>query len=107
MRPGWPDGLAEEARRRGLAALRFESASRFDLACARAVARAARERGIRLLHAHDFKALFVAVIAGLIARVPVVATFHGDTRSSLLVALYEAGEVSGRPEAVSAASSRR
>jgi glycosyltransferase involved in cell wall biosynthesis len=88
-RPGTPDALAEEARRRGLSALRFDSASRFDLRCARAVARTAREKGVRLLHAHDFKSLFVAVIAGILARVPVVATFHGETRSSSVVRLYE------------------
>jgi len=61
-RPGAPDVLAEEARRRGLAAVHFDSASRIDLRCARAVARLARERGVRLLHAHDFKALFVALV---------------------------------------------
>jgi glycosyltransferase involved in cell wall biosynthesis len=89
VRPGAPDALAEEARRRGLLALRFDSAGRLDLACARAVAKAARERGVRLLHAHDFKALFVALLAGLMARIPVVATFHGDTRSTLAVRGYE------------------
>ncbi len=89
VRPGAPDALCEEARRRGLLALRFESAGRLDLACARSVARAAREHGVRLLHAHDFKALFVAVLAGLMARVPVVATFHGDTRSTFAVRAYE------------------
>jgi glycosyltransferase involved in cell wall biosynthesis len=89
-RPGTPDGLAEEARRRGLAAVRFDSASRLDLRCARSVARVAREHGVRLLHAHDFKALFVALVAGMLARVPVVATFHGDTRATASVRLYEA-----------------
>jgi len=89
-RPGTPDALAEEARRRGLPALRFDSRSRFDLRCARAVASAVLEQGVRLLHAHDFKALFVAVVAGRLARVPVVATFHGDTRSGGAVRMYEA-----------------
>ena len=89
VRPGAPDALSEEARRRGLRALRFESAGRLDFACAREVARAAREQGVQLLHAHDFKALFVAVLAGLLARVPVVATFHGDTRSTVAVRAYE------------------
>ena len=41
---------------------------------------------VRLVHAHDFKALFVALVAGL----PVIATFHGDTGSTLAVRLYEA-----------------
>ena len=89
VRPGAPDALLEEARRRGLLALRFESAHRLDFACARRVAAAAREHGVRLLHAHDFKALFVAVLAGLLARIPVVATFHGDTRSTFSVRAYE------------------
>ncbi len=88
-RPGTPAALASEARRRGIPAVRFESAARLDLRCAREVARVAAEQGVRLLHAHDFKALFVAVIAGILARVPVVATFHGDTRSSPAVRLYE------------------
>jgi len=88
-RPGTPHPLAEEARRRGLAAVRFDSASRFDLGCARAVARLSIEQGVRLLHAHDFKALFIAVVAGILARVPVVVTFHGETRSTVPVRVYE------------------
>ncbi len=89
-RPGTPGALAEEARRRGLPAVRFESRSRFDVRCARAVAELSRDRGVRLLHAHDFKSLFVALLAGRMARVPVVATFHGDTCSTVAVRLYEA-----------------
>jgi glycosyltransferase involved in cell wall biosynthesis len=88
-RPGAPDALAEEARKRGLAAVRFDSRSRLDLRCARAVARLALEQGVRLLHAHDFKALFLAVVAGLLAHIPVVVTFHGDTRSTAAVRVYE------------------
>jgi glycosyltransferase involved in cell wall biosynthesis len=111
-RPGAPAGLLEEARRRGLRAVRFESASRLDLRCAKAVARMSIEHGIRLLHAHDFKALFLAVIAGLMARIPVVATFHGDTRSTFAVRLYEAvarilGNFTSGVAAVSRALERR
>src|SRR5438045_1958252 len=57
--------------------------------CARAVAGWAGERGVKLLHAHDFKALFVGVAAGALAGIPVVATFHGDTRNTLPVRGYE------------------
>jgi glycosyltransferase involved in cell wall biosynthesis len=88
-RPGTAGALEEEARRRGFRAVRFESGSRIDFRCARDVARVALEQGVRLLHAHDFKALFVALIAGRLARVPVVATFHGDTRATAAVRLYE------------------
>ena len=88
-RPGTPDALGDEARRRGLVALRFDSARRFDVPCARAVAKAAREHGVKLLHAHDFKALFVALIASAMARIPVVATFHGDTGSTRALKVYE------------------
>lgn len=89
VRPGTPDDLVEEARKLGVTGVRFESSKRFDLACARAVARLVRADQIRLLHAHDYKALFVALAAGWMARVPVVATFHGDTRSTIPVRLYE------------------
>jgi len=60
-----------------------------EAAIRRAVARVARERNVGLLHAHDFKALFLAVVAGVLARIPVVATFHGDTRGSAALRLYE------------------
>lgn len=89
VRPGAPDVLVQEARKLGVAGLRFHSCRRFDLACARAVARASREQGVRLIHAHDFKALFVGLAAGRMARIPVVATFHGDTRSTPAVRTYE------------------
>ena len=76
-RPGTPVALAEEARRRGLASVRFESASRFDLRCARAVARVALEQGVRLLHAHDLGPWLNAVaVRALRPKTRVMATFH-------------------------------
>ena len=87
--PGEPCELVEAARAAGLESFRFDTSRRLDLRCARAVAAVARERQVRLLHAHDFKTLLVALIAGLIARVPVVATYHGETRSTAAVRLYE------------------
>jgi glycosyltransferase involved in cell wall biosynthesis len=89
VRPSAPDPLGDEARRRGLRAVRFASAARFDLSCAKDVALMARAEGVQLLHAHDFKALFVAVIAGMLARIPVVATYHGDTAATWTLRFYE------------------
>ncbi len=87
--PGEPCELVEAASRAGVLGIRFDTTSRFDIDCARAVAKVVREREVRLLHAHDFKTLLVALIAGLIARVPVVATYHGETRSTPAVRFYE------------------
>lgn len=88
-RTGSASPLMLEASRRGLPAIQFPSASRFDLACARRVAEAARSHQAGLLHAHDPKSLGVAACASALARVPLVATFHGETRASLKLRAYE------------------
>ena len=85
-----PNLLALEANQHGLAALHFPTSARFDLRCARSVAAAARANGVALLHAHDPKSLVIAVCASALARVPLVATYHGDTRASLRLRGYEA-----------------
>lgn len=90
------DELGEAARALGLEAHAFRSERALDLACAGSVAEVVRARGVGLLHAHDFKALAVAVLAGARARVPVVATFHGETDASAKLRAYEAvGRVLG------------
>ena len=85
-----PNLLALEANRHGLAALHFPTSARFDLRCARSVAAAARANGVALLHAHDSKSMVIAVCASALARVPLVATYHGDTSASLKLRGYEA-----------------
>ncbi len=87
--PGEACELVEAASGKGLESIRFDTSSRLDWRCARAVAKVIRERDVRLLHAHDFKTLLVALIAGLFARVPVIATYHGETRSTASVRIYE------------------
>lgn len=87
--PGEPCELVEAARAAGVESVRFDTRRRFDVRCARAVAAHCRAHDVKLLHAHDFKTLLVALIAGLLARVPVVATYHGETRSTLAVRAYE------------------
>ena len=89
VRPEERGELFVEAQRRGLRVIRFPSGKRLDLRCARAIAVEAARAHVGLIHAHDFKSLFHALIAALRLRVPVVATYHGETRSSLRVRAYE------------------
>ncbi|MBX5482420.1 MAG: glycosyltransferase family 4 protein [Myxococcaceae bacterium] len=90
VRPSRDDALFEEARRRGLPAWRIESAGKVDLRSARALVDRIRAERIALLHAHDYKGLTLAALASVRARVPVVATFHGDTAASAALRAYEA-----------------
>jgi glycosyltransferase involved in cell wall biosynthesis len=89
-RPGSSEALCAEAGRLGIEAFRFDTYSRADWRGALRLAREIRARDVSLIHAHDFKTLALAVIAGLVSRVPIVATFHGDTSSAAIVAAYEA-----------------
>ena len=84
------DALGAAAAQRGLDHVHIPSARPLDLDCARRVAAHARENGIALIHAHEFKSLFVGVLAARLASVPVVATFHGDTDATLKLRAYEA-----------------
>ncbi|WP_224360317.1 glycosyltransferase family 4 protein [Hyalangium versicolor] len=88
--PGRPDALVPEARKLGLKALRIPARSGFDAEAIQALASEARRLSARLFHAHDFKALALALPAARWAGLPVVATFHGDTGENLLVQAYEA-----------------
>lgn len=89
VRPEEQSELCDEAGRRGLPARSFHSGRRFDLRCAREIASECARLGIALLHAHDFKSLFLALVASARLRIPVVATFHGETRSDPRVRAYE------------------
>ena len=90
VRAGRGDALGDAARERNLEVAQLSSRGRTDLATARALSAILRARGTSLIHAHDYKSLSVAALAGMLSRTPVVATFHGDTRTSVKVRAYEA-----------------
>ena len=78
-----------ELREEGAAVTEVACGRRRYLAEARAVARAAREQGIAVVHTHIYHADFVGWRAARIAGVPVVATVHGHTGGSPGNRLYE------------------
>jgi glycosyltransferase involved in cell wall biosynthesis len=86
VRPGREDTLGAAAGRLGIPATRVEARGRLSPSALGPLVRLARGG---LLHAHDYKALALALTAGALARVPVVATFHGDTGHLRRVLLYE------------------
>lgn len=86
VRPGREDPLGAAAERLGIPANRVEARGRLSPSALGPLVRLARGG---LLHAHDYKALVLAIAAGAMARAPVVATFHGDTGHLRRVVLYE------------------
>jgi len=86
LRPGREDVLGAAAGRLGIPATRVDARGRLSPTALGPLVRLARGG---LLHAHDYKALVLALAAGALARVPVVATFHGDTGHMPRVVLYE------------------
>ena len=86
VRPGREDTLGTAARGMGLPTVRVDAPGRLSPSALAPLVRLARGG---LLHAHDYKALVLALAAGALARVPVVATFHGDTGHLARVVLYE------------------
>jgi glycosyltransferase involved in cell wall biosynthesis len=86
VRPGREDVLAAAARALGVRAERVEARGRLSPSALGPLVRLARGG---LLHAHDYKALTLALVAGALARAPVVATFHGDTAHLARVVVYE------------------
>jgi len=86
VRPGREDALGTAATQAGIPATRVEARGRLSPSAVGPLIRLARGG---LLHAHDYKALALSLVAGAVARVPVVATFHGDTGHLARVVVYE------------------
>lgn len=87
VRPGRQDVLGDAARQLGLPAAHVPAPGRLSWNAIGPIVRLARGG---LLHAHDYKSLVLALVAGQLARAPVVVTFHGDTAHSGPVRAYEA-----------------
>jgi glycosyltransferase involved in cell wall biosynthesis len=81
--------LRNQAAARGLETALFATSKRFETTTTRALARTVRQHGIELIHAHDYRSLFYAVLVGAMTRAKVVATFHGETHEDRCVMLYE------------------
>ena len=86
VRPGREDVLGAAAGRAGVPMVRVEAPGKVSLSALAPLVRLSRGG---LLHAHDYKALVLALAAGAVARAPVVATFHGDTGHLPRVLAYE------------------
>lgn len=90
VRPGRADALGDAARAAGLEVAPLASEGRAGAATAAALFHVLAGRHVDVVHAHDYKSLWVSVLACALARIPLVATFHGDCGGSLKVEGYEA-----------------
>jgi glycosyltransferase involved in cell wall biosynthesis len=88
--PGASNPLAEEIRRRGGTALDVPDRMRLPVPAIVQVARHLRRESVPLVHAHDFKADLVALIAARWAGAVPVATMHLHTRTSRRLRAYRA-----------------
>ncbi len=77
--PGW---VLDAVRELELPVDVVETRGRFDTAYIRALHRLVREHRVGLIHAHLFSPAVYASLVGALARVPVVATFHGASDAS-------------------------
>ena len=72
------DWLFEEVARRGIRPIVNHSSTGFDLTYLRRLVQTIRRRGIQLIQSHTFGTSVYAAAAGIICRIPVVCTFHGE-----------------------------
>jgi glycosyltransferase involved in cell wall biosynthesis len=72
--PGW---VQQELQRRGIDPIVLESKGSFNVKFLWALVSLVKKENIALIHSHLLGSNVYAAITGLIARVPVVATYHG------------------------------
>jgi len=72
--PGW---VRDELIRRGIQPIVLEAKGSFNVQFLWALVRLIRTQKIDLIHSHLLGSNVYAALAGLLARVPVVATYHG------------------------------
>jgi glycosyltransferase involved in cell wall biosynthesis len=87
---GEEDLLGAEARRRKLAHLGIPNRGRIDPGAVFALSNRLSTQGISLVHAHDYKSLSLGLLAARRTKIPVVATYHGDTAATAALRAYEA-----------------
>jgi len=80
--------LMEAARACGIAVEGLDVRGRFDPGAIRGLRKLIVERGVELVHTHDFKSDFYALAACRGLGVKLVSTAHGSTRDSLMKRLY-------------------
>lgn len=72
---GW---VANEVRNLGIEPRILDSKGSFNARYLRDLVRLIKEQGIELVHAHLLGSNVYGSLAGMLARVPVIATFHGN-----------------------------
>jgi glycosyltransferase involved in cell wall biosynthesis len=82
--------LAQAAREAGLEVVEMESGGRFDPRVVLRLRRLLRERGVDVLHTHDYKTTVIGSAATRRSTVRHVVTLHGDTAETRAVRIYEA-----------------
>jgi len=74
-----PDLFPEQRMAQTAPLYRIPMASRFDLGCARSVARVVRDEGYALIHTHSPRAALIGRLAALMTGVPMVHHVHSPT----------------------------
>lgn len=87
-----PDGLSDRligaARKSGIPVEVLPVRRRLDLPAIRRLRRLLKAYAVSILHAHDFKTTFYALLASANLGISRVATAHGTTRDSLRMKAY-------------------
>ncbi len=81
--------LLEAARAGGLETAAVPVKGRADPAAALRIRRLCKEKGVDVLHSHDYKSTILGALATAWSGVRHVATLHGDTGESTAVKVYE------------------
>ncbi len=87
--PARPNRFAEYASSLGIPVVQIAVNGSFDRRALDGVRRLVENTGARLLVVHDYRAVIIALMAGLRLKVPIMAVAHGWTSQSLRVRMYE------------------
>lgn len=87
-RDGRSEPLMKSAIDFGIPVFPVEVKGRFDIRALSMIRSIIREQKISILHSHDFKSDFYAMLSSLHLPVKLISTAHGSTRDSLLKRIY-------------------